>query len=236
VKPRSETSGQQAAPDLRSSGLRDVASARAADASLLDRLLAGDEAAFSELVRTHHAAMVRVAAAYVPTRAVAEEVVQDAWIAVLRGLEGFERRSSLKTWIFRIVANRARTRAQRERSTVPISSLGEAATTPTVDPDRFLPPGHEWAGGWASPPASWEGIPEQRLLSAETLAQVRESIERLSPNQRTVITLRDVEGWSAAEVRAVLEIGEVNQRVLLHRARARVRGDLERYFDEGSTK
>jgi RNA polymerase sigma-70 factor (ECF subfamily) len=102
------------------------------------------------------------------------------------------------------------------------------------DADRFLPPGHRWAGGWASPPASWEDVPEERLLSAETLARVRESIERLPPNQRMVITLRNVEGWSPAEVRAVLEIGEVNQRVLLHRARARVRGDLESYLGQGS--
>ncbi len=178
--------------------------------------------------------MLRLALAYVPTRAVAEEVVQDAWIGVLRGLDGFEARSSLKTWIFRIVVNRAKTRGQQERSSVPFSSLeGTDVDAPTVDPDRFFPPGDESEGGWASAPASWEGIPEERLLSGETLAQVRESIERLSPNQRTVITLRDVEGWTPAEVRAVLEIGEVNQRVLLHRARAKVRGDLERYFDEG---
>lgn len=178
--------------------------------------------------------MLRLASAYVPSRSVAEEVVQDAWVGVLRGLDGFEARSSLKTWIFRILVNRAKTRGQQERSSIPFSSLQELeANEPTVDPDRFLPPGHGWAGGWVSAPASWESLPEERLLSDETLARVRESIERLSANQRTVITLRDVEGWSPAEVRAVLEIGEVNQRVLLHRARARVRRDLERYFDEG---
>lgn len=218
--------------DPRESELREAASA--SEASLVQALLRGDQAAFSDLVRKHHPAMLRLASAYVPTRAVAEEVVQDAWIGVLRGLDGFEARSSLKTWIFRIVVNRAKTRGQQERSSVPFSSVeGTDVDAPTVDPDRFFPLGDESEGGWASAPASWESIPEERLLSGETLARVRESIERLSPNQRRVITLRDVEGWTPAEVRAVLEIGEVNQRVLLHRARAKVRGDLERYFDEG---
>jgi RNA polymerase sigma-70 factor (ECF subfamily) len=196
------------------------------------RLRAGDEAAFEELVRRHHAAMVRVASMYVRDRAVVEEVVQETWLAALAGLDRFEERSSLKTWLFRILANRARARAVREARSVPFSALAAAeaeADQPAVDPDRFLDP--DGPSPWASPPADWRRLPEERLLARETLSRVVEAIESLPPAQREVIRLRDVEGWSAAEVAGALEISDGNQRVLLHRARAKVRAALEDYLE-----
>ncbi len=198
-----------------------------ADAELLARLRAGDEAAFMELVDRYGPLMLRIALSHVPSRAVAEEVVQEAWLGVLTGLDRFEGRSSLKTWLLRIVANRARTRGERERRTVPFSSF-ETADEPSVDPDRFLPPDHPlYPGGWAVPPQGW---PEERLLAKETLDEVRAAIAKLPPRQQEVILLRDVEGWEPEEVSAALELSDGNQRVLLHRARSKVRGDLERYF------
>src|SRR4051812_32299630 len=200
-----------------------------ADAELLIRLRRGDEDAFMELVDRYGPLMLRIALSHVPTRAVAEEVVQEAWLGVLQGLGRFEGRSSLKTWILRIVANRARTRGERERRSVPLSSLEPAGDEPAVDPDRFLPPDHPlYPGGWSAPPQAW---PDERLLAKETLTQVRESIAKLPPRQQEVIVLRDVEGWEPEEVCAALELTEGNQRVLLHRARSKVRGDLERYFE-----
>jgi RNA polymerase sigma-70 factor (ECF subfamily) len=178
--------------------------------------------------------MLRVAMIHVGNRAVAEEVAQDAWVGVLAQLDRFEGRSSLRTWVLRIVANRARTRAERERRTLPFSSLdgAEEPGRPAVEPERFLPAGHRWAGHWASPPRSWGDVPEERLLSAETRAEVGRAVELLPPAQRAVITLRDVEGMTAAETCELLELTEGNQRVLLHRARSRVRRALERYLDE----
>jgi len=202
-----------------------------ADAALLVRLRAGDEAAFMELVDRYGPLMLRIARTYVPTQAVAEEVVQEAWLGVLQGLDRFEERSSLKTWILRIVINRARTRGERERRSVPFTSF-ETGDEPAVDPDRFLAPDHpQYPGGWSSPPRAW---PEDQLLAKETLAQVREAITHLPPRQQEVIVLRDVEGWSPEEVSAALELTDGNQRVLLHRARSKVRGDLERYFMEAA--
>jgi RNA polymerase sigma-70 factor (ECF subfamily) len=204
------------------------------DLELLVRLRRGDEAAFTQLVERLHGPMLRVAMAHVGNRAVAEEVAQDAWVGVLAQLDRFEGRSSLRTWVLRIVANRARTRAVRERRTLPFSSLdglGEPGR-PAVEPERFLPAGHRWAGHWASPPRSWGEVPEERLLSAETRAEVERAVERLPPAQRAVITLRDVEGMTAAETCQLLELTEGNQRVLLHRARSGVRRALERYLDE----
>ena len=201
-----------------------------ADADLLARLRAGDEQAFMELVDRYGPVMLRIALAHVPSRAVAEEVVQEAWLGVLTGLERFEGRSSLKTWLLRIVANRARTRGERERRTVPLSSL--ETDEPAVDPDRFLSPDHPmYPGGWSSPPTAW---PEERLLAAETLEKVREAISHLPPRQQEVIVLRDVEGWDPMEVSEALQLTDGNQRVLLHRARSKVRGELERYFGTGS--
>jgi RNA polymerase sigma-70 factor, ECF subfamily len=196
---------------------------------LIAALKAGDEAAFGELVDRYHAGLVRLAMTYVRSRAVAEEVAQETWIGVLRGLPRFEGRSSLRTWITRILVNQAKTRALRERRSVPLSSLaGELDDGPAIDPDRFRNPLHP--GGWSDPPQSWAELPEERLLGAETRAKVLEAIEQLPPMQRRVITLRDVDGWDAAEVRDLLELSEVNQRVLLHRARSRVREALERYL------
>ncbi|HLI50474.1 MAG TPA: RNA polymerase sigma factor [Thermomicrobiaceae bacterium] len=207
------------------------------DLNLVASLRDGDEAAFLSLVSSYHLQLVRFAQLYVRTREQAEDVVQETWLAVLTGLGRFEGRSSLKTWIFSILVNKARTRARQEGRTVSYSALGvagelntELAPEPAVDPGRFLAPGHQWAGGWASPPASWGSIPEERLLSQETLGCVQQAIDQLPPLQREVIALRDVEGWPPAEICQVLAISEPNQRVLLHRARSRVRRALEQYF------
>jgi RNA polymerase sigma-70 factor (ECF subfamily) len=160
---------------------------------------------------------------------VAEEVVQETWLGVLRGLDRFEGRSSLRTWVFRIAANIARTRAVRERRSLPFSSL-PGADEPAVDPDRFLPAGDpRFPGGWARGPAAWE-LPEERLLAGETREIIRAAIEALPPAQRLVVTLRDVEGWSADEACAALALTDGNQRVLLHRARSKLRAALERHY------
>jgi RNA polymerase sigma-70 factor (ECF subfamily) len=208
--------------------------AQADDARLLASLRAGDEAAFEALITRYHGPLLRLAQLYVPSRAVAEEVVQETWLGVLRGLNTFEGRSSLKTWIFHILLNRARTRGQREGRSIPFSDLAAAEDDldePTVDPARFWPADHaQWANIWVSYPRSWSEQPEERLLSRETFERLREAIDALPPTQREVITLRDVQGWASDEVCNVLEITETNQRVLLHRARARVRRALEQYF------
>jgi RNA polymerase sigma-70 factor (ECF subfamily) len=204
------------------------------DAALLAGLRAGDEAAFEELVDRYSPAMLRVARMYVPSQAVAEEVVQEAFLGVLTGIERFEGRSSLKTWLFRILVNRARTRGERERRTVPFASLaGREAEgdEPAVGPERFLPADHDaFPEHWATPPQRWDESPERSLDSAETLRVVREAIDRLPPMQRLVVTMRDLEGWDSDDVRNALEISETNQRVLLHRARSKVRTALEAYF------
>ena len=209
--------------------------ASAGDAAVVAALRSGDEKAFAELVDRYGPAMLRLARGFVRTQAVAEDVVQEAWLGVLKGLDRFEERSSLKTWIFRIVSNVAKTRGEREGRSVPFSSLGgdDDQDGQTVDPDRFFPPGNASAGAWAAPPHPWEDVPEDRLLSRETEQAVAAAIETLPNSQRTVITLRDVDGWSSDEVCNVLGITETNQRVLLHRARAKVRAALERYLDEG---
>jgi RNA polymerase sigma-70 factor (ECF subfamily) len=196
-------------------------------------LRAGDERAFMELVARHGPSMLRVALLYVKTRAVAEEVVQDAWLGVLSGIERFEGRSSLKTWIFRILTNTAKTRAEREGRSVPFSALASddpEAGEPSVDPDRFLPEGERWANGWASSPRRFDDLPEGRLLSSETMALVQGVVETLPDAQRVVLTMRDIAGFAAEEVCETLGISEVNQRVLLHRARSKVRGALEEYL------
>jgi len=197
------------------------------DARQVADLLVGDEAAFIALVRREHASMVRFAEQFVSSRASAEDVAQEAWAAVLAGLPRFEGRSSLRSWIFGIVANRAKSRGVREGRCVPLSALADEDEEDSVDPDRFFGPGSPQTGRWMRPPERW---PENLLEQAETLAVVREAIERLAGMRRQVITLRDVEGWSAKETCALLGITEENQRVLLHRARSRVRTDLERHF------
>jgi RNA polymerase sigma-70 factor (ECF subfamily) len=176
--------------------------------------------------------MVRVAQIYVSRRDVAEEVVQEAWVGVLRGLDRFEGRSSFKTWLFRIVTNLAKTRAVREGRTIPFSALRTPGSVPeaAVEPERFRPlDDPHWPGHWASRPSEW---PEARLLENESVARIQQAIDALPDSQRAVITLRDVEGWSAEEVCNALELSETNQRVLLHRARSKVRHALERYLDE----
>ncbi len=202
---------------------------------LVEMLRKGDERAFASLIEQYHRALLRLAMIYVTKQALAEEVVQETWMGVLQGLDRFEGRSSLKTWIFRILANRAKTFAQREGRSVPFSSLLDTevdANDPAVDPDCFFPPGTERAGGWISLPENWDEIPEKRLLSQETYVRIEAAIEALPPNQRTVITLHDVEGWMSEEICSALDISEANHRVLLHRARSKVRRALERYFDE----
>jgi len=208
--------------------------ASAQERELVGALRRGDEAAFARLVTTLQRSMLRLAMLHVGDRAVAEEVVQDAWVGVLRQLDRFEGRSTLKTWVLRIVGNRAKTRAVRERRGVPFSALpgaGPEADEPAVDPDRFLPAGHRWAGHWATPPASWRDLPEERLLAAETMAEVERAVATLPAAQRAVLVLRDVEGLTAAEACQLLGLTEGNQRVLLHRGRSRVRAALERYLD-----
>lgn len=197
-------------------------------------LRAGDEAAFTTLVNRYQSAMFQVALAYVPSHAIAEEVVQEAWLGVLHGIGRFERRSQLKTWIMRIVINRAKRRGSEEARTIPFSVMQPTRDefTPSVDPDRFRGPSDPWPGNWWSPPASWSQIPEDRLLSREMLDQMRRALDRLPERQREALTLRDVIGYSAAEVCNVLAISETNQRVLLHRARSRVRAALERYLQQ----
>ncbi len=205
------------------------------DAELVRALRAGDEDAFIEVVRRYNGLMVRVAVGHVRTQAVAEEVVQETWCAVLAGIDRFEGRATLKTWIMRILANRAKTRGQREARCVPFSSLGapEDDDGPAVDSDRFLPADHpRYPGGWSAAPASWSQIPDERMLAAEVRECVRAAVAELPARQQAVISLRDIEGWSPEEVCDALDLSEGNQRVLLHRARSRVRAELERYFDE----
>ena len=200
------------------------------DAAVVEALKAGDEDAFAALVAMYHSSLQRLALAYVATREQAEDAVQETWLAVLNGIDRFEGRSSLKTWIFRILVNRAKTKGVREHRSVPFSALegdGEAAE-PSVDPARFQDRGR-LAGAWSAPPASWEGIPEDRLLSAETRRVVDDAIAALPPTQRAVITLRDVRGFTAAEASEALGLTDANQRVLLHRARSKVRARLEEY-------
>jgi RNA polymerase sigma-70 factor (ECF subfamily) len=168
---------------------------------------------------------------FVSSRDVAEEVVAETWLAVYTGLERFEGRSSLKTWLFRILTNKAKTRGQRESRTVPFwARAAEGAVgEPAVDFDGFLGPDTRHPGGWAAPP---RGVPEERLLAREARERIEAAIEALPPNQRAVITLRDVEGLSAEEACNVLGLSQTNQRVLLHRARSKVRAAFEQYLEE----
>ncbi len=207
--------------------------ASADDLYLIEQLRSGNEAAFEALIDRYASAMQRLAMVYVRAWAVAEEVVQETWMAVLEGLNRFEGRSSLKTWLFRILTNCAKTRAQREGRSIPFSSLADMDTDypePTIDPDRFLSADHQWPGNWISFPANWQEMPEDRALSQETRTCIHRAIEVLPPNQRVIITLRDIEGWGSEETCTFLGISEVNQRVLLHRARSKVRRVLEEYF------
>jgi RNA polymerase sigma-70 factor, ECF subfamily len=205
------------------------------EAQLVEALRDGHEDAYVTLIERYHAPMLKLASTYV-ARAVAEEVVQDTWMGVLKGIHGFEARSSLRTWIFRILMNRTKTRMQREGRSIPFSALWDPAAEPaepSVDPDRFLDATHpQWPHHWRTPPQSWGASPEDRLLSRETQAYIQQAIDALPPSQREVIMLRDMVGCTPEEVCEILSISDANQRVLLHRARSKVRRALEQYFEE----
>jgi RNA polymerase sigma-70 factor, ECF subfamily len=204
---------------------------------LVASLLSGDEDAFMRLVEQYQTAMVRLAQMYVGDQAVAEEVTQEAWLSALKNLARFEGRSSFKTWLFHILVNGAKSRSLRERRSIPFSALADpdAADSddePSVAPERFHPAGDTYAGGWLAFPQSWAHLPEARVASHETRERILAAIERLPITQQSVIRLRDIEGYSAEDVCQMLGVSEANQRVLLHRARARVRQALEAYFAE----
>jgi RNA polymerase sigma-70 factor, ECF subfamily len=198
---------------------------------LVARLRAGDEQAFESLVTRYYGTMLAVALTHVKTRAVAEEVVQEAWLGVLQSLDRFEGRSSLKTWILAILVNKAKTRAVREARTVPFASLAPDAGEPAVEPDRFRGAQDAFPGHWRAYPGDWRALPDATVQDRETLAVAMRAIGELPPQQRAVIAMRDVAGCGAEEVCAELGLSEGNQRVLLHRARSRVRAALERHLD-----
>jgi RNA polymerase sigma-70 factor (ECF subfamily) len=200
----------------------------------VEALRRGDRDAYARLVDELTPALLRVAQTHVPSRAVAEEVVQDTWVAVINGIEHFEGRSALRTWIFGILLNIARTRGKREKRTLPMSFFqrrAEEGSGPAVDPDRFHGGAGELRGAWASPPAEWQE-PERKLATDTARDVMLAAIAELPPRQREVIVLRDVQGYSAEEARNALDISETNQRVLLHRARSKVRAALEEELDE----
>jgi RNA polymerase sigma-70 factor (ECF subfamily) len=198
---------------------------------LIESLKAGDERAFAWLLDQYSSALLRVAMTHVATRAVAEEVVQETWLGVINGIDRFEGRSSLKTWIFRILTNTASTRGPRERRMVPFSALMPADDgDEPVDADRFFAPDHaRYPNHWALGPSAWE-TPEDGLLSSETREVILRAIDALPKAQRAVVTLRDLEGWEPEDVCDALALSDGNQRVLLHRARTKVRAALETYF------
>jgi RNA polymerase sigma-70 factor (ECF subfamily) len=193
------------------------------DTLLVSRLRGGDEAAFRDLVGRMHRGLLRVALAFVESPSAAEEVVQETWLAVVAQIDGFEGRSSLRTWIGTILCNRAKTRGVRDKRSVPFSSLTKEDVDP-VEPERFNP-----GGTWSLPPARWDDAPEALVLRKEARETIERELKTLPEAQRTVLVLRDLEGWSSEEVCNVLAITETNQRVLLHRGRQRLRSALERY-------
>jgi RNA polymerase sigma-70 factor, ECF subfamily len=203
------------------------------DLEIVRRLRAGDEDAFMALVERLQPQMLHVARMFVSSKGIAEDVVQDSWLAVLQGIDRFEGRSSLQTWIFRIVANQAKTRGQREARSVPFSSLAsEGADDEGLEASWFRGAKDRWPGGWMAFPDDWTSMPEERLLGHETLGVVRAAIEQLPAKQAAVIRMRDVLGMSAEEVRNALDLSETNQRVLLHRARSKVRRAVDSSLGE----
>lgn len=198
--------------------------------SLIEALQRGDDAAFRRVVMQYHASLVRAARSFVPSTAIAEEVAQETWIAVVRGIGRFEGRSSFKTWLFRILMNQAQTRGIRESRSTPVSTQLDDET-PNGIAGRFHDAGERDAGHWRSAPSDWGRLPESLVESDETATTILEAIAALPARQREVITLRDVEGLTAAEVADVLDLSEGNQRVLLHRGRSKVRAMLERHFE-----
>ena len=199
------------------------------EANLVARLRAGDEAAFEGLIARHYATMLAVAMTYVKGRAVAEEVVQETWLAVIEGLDRFEGRSSLKTWILSILVNKAKTRGVREARSVAFTAL--EGSEPAVSPDRFRGPADPYPGHWRTPPGDWHKAADEAVEDRDTLRVVMAAIAELPAAQQSVIRMRDVEGYSSEEVCTALDVSEGNQRVLLHRARSRVRQALERHLD-----
>jgi RNA polymerase sigma-70 factor, ECF subfamily len=208
----------------------------AEERALVEALRHGDEVAFTTLLDRYQSSLVRLAMMYVPNRQAAEDAVQDTWMGVVQGIDRFEGRSSLQTWLFRILLNRAKAKGVAERRQVPASSLDDSEDHgDAVDPARFFDHSSRWAGHWSTPPQSWDGIPEDRLLGQELRALVEEVVAGLPHAQREVITLRDIRGLSAVEVCTVLDLSEANQRVLLHRARTKVRARLEAYLTPTKT-
>ena len=201
------------------------------ESELLASLRAGDEAAFADVVNEWSRPMLLLARGFVSTEASAEEVVQDTWLAVIRGLDGFEGRSALRTWVYRILVNIAKTRGVREHRSIPWSSLGDEDSGPTVDPDLFRGPDDPYTGGWKSFPPAWRSA-EDGVLDAEVRDHLRLALEQLPDRQRIVLTLRDVLGCSSEEVCDLLDVSAANQRVLLHRARAAARAGLAAYLSE----
>ena len=201
------------------------------DAQIVAALRAGDEPTFRELFERNYPMMKRVARGYVASDAVADEIVQDTWMAILTGIERFEGRSALGTWMFSILTNQAKTHSTRERRALPLSSVVPGdAEEPAVDPDRFQKDDEAWPGHWATPPRVWQK-PERRLLSLEARERLRDALAQLPERQRLVVALRDIEGSSAEEVCDLLELSPENQRLLLHRGRSRLRAFLEQYLD-----
>ena len=207
------------------------APATASDEQLVAALRDGDERTFRELYERSYPMMKRVARGYVASDAVAEEIVQDTWMAIVTGIERFEGRAALGTWMFSILTNQAKSHGARERRAVPFASIAPAdVEEPAVDSDRFQKDDEAWPGHWATPPRPWQK-PERRLLSLEARDRLKEALAQLPERQRLIVVLRDVEGLSAEEVCDLLELSQENQRVLLHRGRSRLRAFLEEYLD-----
>lgn len=200
------------------------------DSHLVEGLRQGDEAAFATLIQRYHRSIVRLVTSYVRNDSAGEDVAQETWMGVLAGLAGYEGRCSFRSWVFRIAVNIAKKRAVRDARGVPFSALdGLEGHEIAVDSDRFWEPDERWAGHWSSPPTPWRDA-EHKLLAEETLRVVAAAIDELPAAQRQVITLRDMQGLTAEETSEILELNEGNQRVLLHRARSKVRTVLEMHF------
>ena len=209
-----------------------AASASASDEATVAALRRGDERTFRELFARTYPMLKRVARGYVASDAVAEEIVQETWMAVVAGIDRFESRSTFGTWIFSILTNQAKTHSARERRALPFSSIAPVdVEEPAVDPDRFQKDDEAWPGHWATPPRPWQK-PERRLLALEARDHLREALAALPERQRLIVGLRDIDGHSAEEVCQLLGLSQENQRVLLHRGRSRLRAELEKYLDD----
>jgi RNA polymerase sigma-70 factor (ECF subfamily) len=203
----------------------------AQDEQSVAALRAGDERTFRDLFQRHYPAMKRVARSYVESEAVAEEIVQETWVAILTGIDRFEGRSALGTWIFSILINQAKTHSSRERRSLPFSSISPSGgDEPAVDADRFQKDDEAWPGHWATPPRPWQK-PDRRALSLEARERLKDALSELPDRQRLIVGLRDVEGLSSGDVCTLLGLSRENERVLLHRGRSRLRAALEEYVD-----